>query len=254
MVFPESDRIVFERNPITQVICQLRFPPILRIVGEPSGFQEKIRESYPLYRRSDSAGIPPNIAGMLSEAGFQGAVAEPTHQFLSVDEKRQLSITKNFVAASTAEYERWEGFRAEIELAVRSVADEYNPAFFDRVGLRYTDAINREELGLADTSWSDLIRSEFIGAFASPVVSEAVAAFQGLTQFSLADVPDSMVQIQYGIDQSTDTYVFDADYYVTGQLNEQQCFTALDSFNQIAGNLFRWIIQPQLRDALGSTD
>jgi len=31
MPFPEVKRVIYEHNPLDKVICQLRFPPILRI-------------------------------------------------------------------------------------------------------------------------------------------------------------------------------------------------------------------------------
>ena len=54
MAFPPSDRVVFEENTIEEVICQLRFPPILAIVSDvPAAFQERVREKYPLYKQED---------------------------------------------------------------------------------------------------------------------------------------------------------------------------------------------------------
>ena len=49
MPFPEATRVIYHKNPLTDVICQLRFPPILKIDSEiPSLFQDTIREQYPL--------------------------------------------------------------------------------------------------------------------------------------------------------------------------------------------------------------
>ena len=53
MPFPESERVVFRRNTLAEVICQLRFPPILEIAAkDPAAFQEQIRAEYPLYQRN----------------------------------------------------------------------------------------------------------------------------------------------------------------------------------------------------------
>lgn len=50
MPFPPTPRVRYELNPIQEVICQLRYPPILRIGAEaPAAFQEVIRKDYPLY-------------------------------------------------------------------------------------------------------------------------------------------------------------------------------------------------------------
>ena len=55
MKFPESPRVRYSRNPLLEVICQLRFPKILSIETEvPVGFQEDIRSEYPVFKTSRS--------------------------------------------------------------------------------------------------------------------------------------------------------------------------------------------------------
>ena len=50
MTFPEVERIIYDNNPLDRVICQIRFPPILRIESElPTNFQEQIRRDFPEY-------------------------------------------------------------------------------------------------------------------------------------------------------------------------------------------------------------
>ena len=47
MPFPDAKRIIFRKNPLTEVVCQLRFPPILKIDAEvPANFQEAIRTEF----------------------------------------------------------------------------------------------------------------------------------------------------------------------------------------------------------------
>lgn len=249
MVFPESDRVVFDKNPLTQVICQLRFPPILKIVGDPAGFQDRIRDSYPLYERDE--GLPREVQQAISGAGISGIVGDVTHKFISADRLNQVSISKNFVASSTEKYGRWEDFRREIVRAVDATRDEYVPAFYERIGLRYMDTVNRAQLGLEDKNWSDLIRREFLGPIAVQDIAGAVGTYQAQAVFSLTDIENSFVQLRYGLDQNGESFFVDADYYVTGQYDEDKAFVILDSFNRTAGNLFRWIIKPSLRNALG---
>src|SRR5437868_11791362 len=47
MDFPAVERIVFENNPLTEVICQLRFPRVL-VIDErlPAEFQEQLGAEY----------------------------------------------------------------------------------------------------------------------------------------------------------------------------------------------------------------
>jgi len=47
---PESPRVIYASNPLVDVICQVRFPRILRIDSElPVAFQEAIRDQFPLF-------------------------------------------------------------------------------------------------------------------------------------------------------------------------------------------------------------
>lgn len=251
MVFPESQRVVFARNPLAQVICQLRFPPILRIGRDPSDFQDRIRASYPLYEAAEPPpDMPAELKNMLLGSGLADIGQAATHQFISAERKDMMSLSTNFVAVSTENYQQWEDFRGQIKLAVDSVEAEYSPAFYDRIGLRYIDLVDRTVLGLADVSWSDLIKRDFLGPIASEQVGESVTAFQAQVVFSL-DHDNAFVQLRYGLDGDHNIFRFDADFYLTGQVNGQLGFQTLDSFNAAAGNLFRWAIKPKLKEALG---
>lgn len=50
MPFPDTQNFVYENNPLAKVVCQLQFPPILKIDTElPSMFQDSIRDEYSSY-------------------------------------------------------------------------------------------------------------------------------------------------------------------------------------------------------------
>ena len=52
-MFLEREHVNYGRAQLAEVICQLRFPTILRIgAAEPADFQERIRENYPRYSRN----------------------------------------------------------------------------------------------------------------------------------------------------------------------------------------------------------
>ena len=49
-MFSQEERCIYGRNQIMEVICQLRFPDILRIEAqEPFEFQDAVRGAYPQY-------------------------------------------------------------------------------------------------------------------------------------------------------------------------------------------------------------
>ena len=49
-MFSNQPRKIYRRNQLIEVICQLRFPEILKIEAhEPADFQDAIRQAYPQY-------------------------------------------------------------------------------------------------------------------------------------------------------------------------------------------------------------
>jgi uncharacterized protein (TIGR04255 family) len=117
MPFPQTRRVVFQKNPLVEVVCQLRFPPILTISSDaPSAFQDRIRKTYPLYERTEGDGqLPKEVTALLAQMRIQIPGQSAPHRFLTVDTKRFISLEQNFVAVSEREYTRWEAFRREIE-------------------------------------------------------------------------------------------------------------------------------------------
>lgn len=140
MPFPPSERVIFERNPLAEVVCELRFPPILRIAAQiPAPFQERIRGTYPVFAQmpfntfggfpAQAGGVPPNtlMFGTMPNVGaWQGA---PTFVFTTADEKRRITLTQESVSLAERDYTRWETFRDELESLQRELEDEYQPAF-----------------------------------------------------------------------------------------------------------------------------
>lgn len=55
-LFPVAPRVVYDKSPLVEVVCQLRFPTVLRIEAEvPSAFQEAVRSRFPLFDRQASS-------------------------------------------------------------------------------------------------------------------------------------------------------------------------------------------------------
>lgn len=57
----EEARQIFKRRQLLEVICQLRFPDILKIEStDPAEFQDRIRGEYPQYQKKVEQ-LPPQI-------------------------------------------------------------------------------------------------------------------------------------------------------------------------------------------------
>src|SRR5258708_3916112 len=102
--FPPSPRVIYEKHPLTQVVCQLRFPPILRIQAEPpAAFQEHVRAHFPFMDRLPTVtlpeGVSPEFAQLIgAQLGVQG------YNFHSEDRQATISISHESISFLTKNY------------------------------------------------------------------------------------------------------------------------------------------------------
>jgi uncharacterized protein (TIGR04255 family) len=259
MSFPSSPRVVYRRNPLVQVICQLRFPTILEIGTEdPADFQKLIRQKYPLYNRQAdsspvSSRIPKEIGELMGRFGI--AIGGPgTHKFTTEDETRSISLTTEFVAITEDAYVRWENLRPEIDLMVKSLVEVYKPAFFARIGLRYQDEIDKDSLGLESEPWNNLIKSEMLGLLGVSYLEKGIVESESTSLCSIDDqVPGAKIRIRQGLvarPEQNHIYRIDADLFVESHKGAEDVLPILDQLNRTGGNFFRWAITDQLAHAL----
>lgn len=254
MPFPHSERVIFEINPIQEVICQLRFPTILAIgTQSPAAFQDKLRQDYPLYEQEETV-FPRELSDIISKLPVPKPTEGIIHKFLTADSERYISLSPEFIALSESSYVRWEYFRQEIERAKQALEEIYKPAFYTRIGLRYRDIVDREKVNLADASWHELLRAPMIGMLGDPEVAALVDGIQSQVSVKLDEAPGAFATIRHGLVQVSPSkqqvYVIDTDLYSTERKSTNDVFDTLDRFNRILGNFFRWAITPKLQDGL----
>src|SRR5438270_13238194 len=69
MAFPEAPRVLYGVNPLDEVLCQLRFPPILKIDADSlADFQERVRTDYPFYEKKPAVKLPPGLPAEFATA------------------------------------------------------------------------------------------------------------------------------------------------------------------------------------------
>ena len=258
MPFPSSEREVYQRNPLQEVICQLRFPTILQVtVEKPAQFQNAIRDRYPLYAEENATGLPKEVVDILAGLPVPKVVQQPVYKFLTKDETRFIALSQDSIAVSEKEYQRWEHFREEIKSAASAFQTIYNPAFYTRIGLRYQDVLDRDELGLHDRQWAELLNPSFIGELGDPALIDEVDDIRTISLVRLPEVHKGFVRIVHGLAKTDDTkkqvYVIDIDFYTEERSELGDAFQILNIFNRWGGKLFRWAISQTLRDALGPT-
>src|SRR4030042_898777 len=250
MLFPDSKRVIYKKNPLVEVICRLRFPTILRIRERHlSDFQEMVRKDYPEYSEKEpSFEIPPQMPkGFVSVIEQMNIPIPPgltSYRFLTTDAKRFISLGDGFISLAETEYEKWESFREEMAKAEQSLVRVYEPALYSRVGLRYRDVISRKNLGLEGIGWQELLKPQMLGELGDEQISDNVMRIQTQVIIKIPDITDGQVVLKHGLvgpnGNDEECYLIDADFYIERKEGIDEPFKTLDKFNRMAGRLFRW--------------
>lgn len=256
MTFPQSPRVVFDRNPLAEVICQLKFPTILEIGAErPARFQNEIREVYPLYEVGQPS-LPKELAEIFTKLPIPQPADGVTYKFLSESGDQLISLSPEFVAFTDKKYVRWERFSKEVERAKEALEGIYKPAFYTRIGLRYRDVIDKEALGLGEEPWEQLLWRPLTGLLsARDGIGAHVREIRTEAFIKIDEVDDGFATVRHGLGRTAsgnrEVYVIDMDFYTTERTLSEHVLGILQTFNRLNGNFFRWVITDKLRDALG---
>src|SRR5262249_52455521 len=149
MIFPTSARIVFQRNPLAEVVCQVTFPRNLELWERaPIELQQALRANYPML----------DIEEQVSFQWPSGPEVQPARRGITIyhfspsDRSARLTITSDFCAVSTAQYANWQTFRTRLSDLLSAYCKIYEPAAFLRIGLRYINKLNLHALNLVGRS------------------------------------------------------------------------------------------------------
>ncbi|NCB63293.1 MAG: TIGR04255 family protein [Clostridia bacterium] len=258
MLFAEGARYQYTRSPLIEVICQLRFPTILSIgAKDPADFQEAIRHEFPRYAARQEL-PPPTVSGAgTASPKVEQPPAITNHNFISADGLWKLNLTKDFIALSTLRYTRWEDFAARLDKPLAQFIQFYEPSFFERIGLRYVNAVSRKNLGLEDSLWDDLIQPMHLGVLCEPDVDETTVTKSSVdTELTLTDGCHFKCHAGPGLlnggkqDQEI-KFILDADYSVAGSMTADKVPGLLQNMHEHADSFFRAAITDELFNALG---
>jgi uncharacterized protein (TIGR04255 family) len=258
MLFPDSERVLYNKNPLQEVISQFRFPTILRIrEGQLADFQDIIRKDYPSYSEQEPSftvprEVPKELAAIVEQMNVPPGLL--IHRFSTKDSRRFISLSDDFMALAETKYERWESFIEEVMKAEGALKRVYKPAFYSRVGLRYRDLISPRSLNLTDVRWQDLIKTHVIAELGDKDVADAILRIQTRAIMKIPDIPNGRIMLNHGLivpDGSDERcYFIDADFSVERKEGVNEPFEILEKFNRLAGQLFRWAITERLHNAM----
>jgi uncharacterized protein (TIGR04255 family) len=257
MPFPRTEHAIYRNNTLQQVICQMRFPPVLRIDTDvPAQFQESIRDKFPGYRERSEVvvnQIPQEFMGLIpSEIKETLSSGKKVHEFISLDEAWIITLTRESIALTSARYTRWSEFKSYFVPAFNALIELYTPVIISRIGLRYQNIIQRSRLGIDAVDWAELLQPYIAGPLTDKKIAPLIrGAFQTF-EVSLGEKTGS-ARIQHGLvdlPEGERCYLIDSDLFTEEQTEVSHALAALDKFNKEGTCLFSWIITPRLHAAM----
>jgi len=258
MPFPETKRVIYENNPLDKVICQLRFPPILKIDTKvPDEFQERIRDSFPEFSEKAEIKLPIFKSAQKDTPAEVLQSITPTgnknYEFSSEDKVWTINLTRTFLALSTKNYKRREDFRAHLDAPLQAFIEIYNPSAFSRVGLRYIDIIRRSDLNLNGIPWSELLKPHVLWLLGSSDVNENIRSFQAQCEIKLEDetsIARVMTGLVDGQESNEECFMIDTDFYTSKKTAITDVGSKLDFFHTQGSRLIQWLITKRLHEAM----
>ncbi len=244
-MFSKEPHTIYRRNQLGEVICQLRFPEILAIAArEPVDFQEAIRAQFPAFTRRME-----KVPGQDKPA--------VNYQFATADGIWRVNLTAKFVSLACSRYTCWEDFAAKLDKPLAAFIQIYQPAYFERIGLRYVNFISRRALGLEGTPFRELIARRYLGVLADEELPESHAA-RSTVDADFAIRGGCRVKLHAGPGQvrrgsQTDgevKFIFDQDLFMPGKVAPNLTAPALQTLHTQAYSIFRAAITDELHDAM----
>lgn len=249
---PESE-VRLARPPLREVICQLRYPPILRIGEEtPAAFQEMIRHDLPeLEIERALSGTPEGIirAGRLEPGPL-------LYRFKSSDGNKVATLAIDFLAVSTTSYSHWDDFVSVLLKATDALEHVYQPAHCTRIGLRYINLITPTLIGASSLGEAEALLNERLrSALLSDVLDDPIQTLcQVRARVSEQTSEKERFALRSGLTQ-TDSgevgYLLDFDCYVEGKVSLDGLEERCSRYHGWIYRAFRWCLVPDAIAAFG---
>lgn len=205
--FRKHEDVVFERAPLTSVLCQIRFPQILAILDRAgiSGVQEALRNEYPDF----DSGVEAQFA--FNQDGAELKMKPPVWRFRTLDEMWRVSLGVDFLALETPDYHHFKDFADRLFFVISAAERTLSPGPSLRIGLRKVNLIEHPDVA-QPSDWNGLLTSQLLGLAGDS--SLPGTARRDYSEYMIADDAGDALAIRHGIDpDSSANYRLDLDYW-----------------------------------------
>lgn len=243
LIFPQKQEIQLKKSPLNEVVCQVKFPPILRIANElPIEFQDAIRTRFP--------GLEIERGVLVKLPSINGADIphfEPSpkiFRFSTSDGKASVALTTDFFALSTKGYSHWSDFLSDLSLVEKTVRDIFQPAYGIRIGLRFINKFTKENTDCKTTQeLLTLFRNELICLIQTDAWEELDEMF---SQLIVRDNHSKLaIRRGFGTEQKEPFFLLDFDYFEEGQIGLDNLVPRMERYHSCIYDAFRWCIKDE---------
>ncbi len=236
--FPSKTEIQLKKAPLNEVVCQVKFAPILRISKEPpSDFQEAVRQRFPsLLVEQGVLVLFPGAAGV-EKPSMESAPR--IYRFRTPDELSHVALAMDFFALSTKQYTHWNVFVQDVELGYAAFQKIYQVPYATRIGLRFINRFDQKNTGCASTDQIlELFRSELTCLIHTDVWKEPQ---EFLSQVLLNDEKAKLaIRVGFGRENDEPFFALDLDYFEEGQISLDDLTSRLNQYHTRIYDAFRW--------------
>lgn len=241
--FPEKTEIKLSKAPLTDVICQLKFPLLLRLSKDiPVDFQEAVRERFPALKVDQGILVQfPSVAG--SDKPIPETLPNVYH-FASANEERELTLAPDFLALSFHRYTHWREFLENAQTGLDALKRYYSPPYSTRLGLRFVNQLTLQNTGCTTlVELTSLLRPELTAMITTDSWDQPSDM---LAQVVLEDGAGKLA-LRYGLrHENKQTYfLLDFDYFEEGQISLQDLPSRLNRYHDRIYAAFRWCIRDE---------
>lgn len=248
-----NDRIIYKRNQLVEVICQVNYPSILSIeTTEPSEFQTLIRTSYPKYQFGNEYEdeIAINLKNNNIESKVQRHTISKLHCFISQDDSCRVVVAKNRISYSMKKYDNWEKFYDNFWKVFKEFNEIYQPNYFNRIGIRYINLINKKRLQL-DAKWEELLKPQILG-FNNSNEEDYEIVNTTVKSEILYNGMNARITSSYVLENETNEkcYLIDCDYYKVSDCTIDRIDDNLKKLHDNFQGFFDDLITEKMRNSL----
>jgi len=264
MALRDYQRVHYRKNPLIEVICQVRYPRILSIDGEvPFAFQNKIITQYPILQTTDEfqQQVSFDVTDDNPIPRITQSEKRPNYAFFSSDKKWKVNLTSNFLSLSTTQYCSWEDFSKRLESLIGVFQEIYSPPFseYERVGLRYIDGFTRSRMDLNNIDWNELLQPYALGFLSNPDIKDDVKSFVCTTELDAGNNSFARINTSLGFINTGNVQVplpgqelsliLDSDIFAF-KVNKDSLFSRLEYIHKVSTNIMRSVITDKLHVAM----